>query len=105
MIGKRVQTHDELWAAGAGAYMPVTVSEYGKEDQPKKEGWLAVDPNGHAHHLGGDLSLHVVEENDDGTITVRPNPPSDPGNSNSILCNATGCGWHGYIYSGEWRPV
>lgn len=41
---------------------------------------------------------HYVEENDDGTITVRPHPPGDPDNSNSILW----AGWHGYIVNGVW---
>lgn len=48
-------------------------------------------------------SGHVVETNEDDTITVRPTPPSDPSNSNSILCPF--CGWHGYIYSNVWTPV
>ncbi len=46
---------------------------------------------------------HVVEEHEDGHITVRPNPPSDPGNSNSILCPL--CGWHGYVDHGRWYTV
>lgn len=45
---------------------------------------------------------HHVEEHEDGHITVRPNPPGDPGNSNSILCE---CGWHGYIDHGRWYTV
>jgi hypothetical protein len=53
------------------------------------------------HH--GVLSpLHDVEFNRDDTFTVRPNPPFNPGNSNSILC---ACGWHGYVYSNDWQAV
>lgn len=107
MIGKRVETHEEFWEAGPGAYMKITVSQAeDSEDTPPQQGWLMADPNGHPHHIGGDLTGHVVEENDDGTVTVRPNPPSDPNNSNSILCvSPPGCGWHGYIYNGEWKSV
>lgn len=45
------------------------------------------DRNGRAHH---------VEEHEDGTISVLPQPE----NSNSI--QAPNKGWHGYLRRGEW---
>lgn len=53
-------------------------------------------------HHGMLSELHHVEKNDDGTFTIRPNPPGDPQNSNSILC---ACGWHGYVRSNVWEHV
>lgn len=65
--------------------------------------FMTVPTGGRAFFIGKPNSdgspHHHVEENPDGTITVRPNPPADPDNSNSILYNS----WHGYIYNGVWK--
>lgn len=68
--------------------------------------WWVHTPSGQQ----GMLVLHDVAENEDGTITieVKPAPPDDPGNRNSILFrpdSAGHAGWHGYIDAGEWREI
>jgi hypothetical protein len=65
--------------------------------------WLVMPPCGHHVMLDGDASAHCCEEEADGTLLLRPNPPKDPGNSNSFLCPR--CGWHGYLENGTWRQV
>jgi phage terminase large subunit GpA-like protein len=96
--GRRVETHEELSASEAGAYMDGRVLANGERFKSYwyrcpgcgEYGVLAYDPR--------EGPTHEVDENDDGTITVEPKP----GNSNSILHV---CGWHGYIDHGEWRPA
>ena len=95
--GRRVQSHDEFWDAGPGAYLQVNIEASGEHFRA----WMAKPPCGHTMHLAYDPrqgAVHEVDENADGTITVEPKP----GNSNSILCR---CGWHGYIEAGVWREV
>lgn len=58
------------------------------------ETWYVVTPNG----LHGNLSNHTVRENEDGTISVKPND----GSSNSILVRHGTNSWHGYITNGLW---
>lgn len=97
LIGKRVQTHDEFWAAPPGAYLQVDIEASGEQFTA----WLAKAPCGHRMHLAYDPRegpVHEVDEHDDGTISVQPKPS----NSNSILC---ACGWHGYIDRGVWREA
>lgn len=50
----------------------------------------------------GMLSIHTVREEDDGTVSVRPND----GSSNSILVHGgpEPGQWHGFIEHGDWRP-
>lgn len=55
--------------------------------------WCAAIPGGPV----GRLSLHDVEEHDDGTITVKPGG-FDGANSNSI----PGRRFHGWIWHGVW---
>lgn len=72
--------------------------------------WMMKAPSGGSNFLIGHPNsdgspYHWVRENEDGTITVEPNPPDAPEdrrNSNSILSPN---GWHGYIYNGEWREL
>ena len=61
--------------------------------------WGYYSPDGNGI---GTMAAHTVREHDDGTISVLPGD----GSSNSIFHqggnpNRT---WHGYIFSGEWRP-
>lgn len=103
--GKVVETYEEFFDTEPPVLWKVTIDGV--------ECWHARHPGqveGQCSNTGGLLlgptppaSGHVVEENDDGTITVRPNPPSDPSNSNSILCPM--CGWHGYIADNVWRSL
>ena len=65
--------------------------------------WWFCTPNGFHGAMG---SAHHVEDCEDGMITVEPNPPADPGNSNSIkVIDGHGGEWHGYIYDGVWESV
>lgn len=104
---------DQL-SPGEYTKQPVTMP-YGTFDV-----WWVCTPNG----LLGRLSMpddvaagrvsgcHHVEEHDDGTISVLP----QPGNSNSILVQGWPLdgglraegeplkSWHGYIDHGVWRP-
>lgn len=50
----------------------------------------------------GQLSIHTVRLEDDGTVSVRPGD----GSSNSILIKRREDEpfWHGYIEHGDWRP-
>jgi hypothetical protein len=60
--------------------------------------WYVVTPNG----LLGHLMLHTVREEDDGTISVRP----DDGSTNSILVTQREDErWHGYIEHGVWNEI
>jgi hypothetical protein len=73
--------------------------------------WHARHPGDRKGNSKGNMLLgpdppaagHYVEEHEDDHLTVRPNPPAEPGNSNSILCPI--CGWHGYIYNGDWQQI
>jgi len=76
--------------------------------------WMLRAPTGGSNFLIGKPNpdgspYHWVRENEDGTITVEPNPqdaPPERRNSNSILAPAhpkTGQRWHGYIHDGVWR--
>ena len=54
----------------------------------------------------GLLCYHTVREEDDGTISIRPND----GSSNSILHTKRWAGepdktWHGYVEHNEWTAV
>lgn len=87
--------------------------DYSKHVEVKGKGrvvfWLVWPPGslgpciiGRPNADGSDY--HWVRENDDGTITVEPNPPDAPEarrNSNSIQFAM----WHGYIYDGVWTPA
>jgi len=65
--------------------------------------WMVRPPCGHHFILAHQPeSHHHVEEHHDGAITVRPNPPAEPDNSNSVLCY---CGWHGFVDHGRWYSV
>ena len=63
--------------------------EYG---QDSKGVWYARPPGQHT----GCLSEHEVEENEDGTITVRPSILIDDSQSKP---------WHGYLTKGEWKET
>lgn len=53
-------------------------------------------------YMAGRLEHHTVREEDDGTISVRPND----GSSNSIqITGGQGREWHGYIEHGVWQAV
>lgn len=79
--------------------------------------WMVKAPNGGPSFYIGmaneDRSPnHWVQENEDGTITVRPMPedaPEDRRNSNSIQTRDYPAhpewNWHGYIYNGVWQSV
>lgn len=104
MIGKRFPDGD--WFDEAGGYSKLTVTE---KNGTVSECWFVKVPTGGATFIIGRPNedgspYHWVQEHEDGTITVRPNPPDAPPerrNSNSIQFN----GWHGYIYHGEWRSL
>jgi hypothetical protein len=79
---------------------------YSKHTVNGEECWMVKVPTGGvAFYIGrtnkDGSPRHWIQEHEDGTITVQPNPPDAPEdrrNSNSIAFN----GWHGYIYRGEW---
>lgn len=97
----RVDNADDFWASASVYWRWDT-----EEGDDLYVRWMIRPPCGHHFMLSGgtdDKPHHCVEENEDGTITVRPNPPDDPKNSNSILCPQ--CNWHGYIEGGNWREI
>lgn len=55
--------------------------------------WYCCVPNGQF----GNLGAHIVEEHDDGTITVAP--------SIKITEPGTGRSWHGWLVEGRWRAA
>lgn len=55
---------------------------------PESGAWYCCSPNG----LLGDLAMHAVAENSDGTISVQP----------SILITTKDKTWHGYLTNGVW---
>lgn len=69
------------------------------DGEPGVPRYHSMPPCGHRGVLSID---HDVEEEEDGTFTVQPNPPMNPDNSNSILCH---CGWHGFIDHNVWRTT
>lgn len=97
MEGRRIP--DGEYPEGAG--------EYSKHNINDEECWIATVPTGGSAVLLGRRNrdgspYHWVEEHEDGTITVQPNPPDAPPerrNSNSIAWND----WHGYIRRGIWE--
>lgn len=103
MIGRRL----------ADGEHPVAPGDYSKFRVQSVEGpvdaWMVKVPTGGPACLLGrpnadGSAYHWVRENDDGTITVEPNPldaPPERRNSNSIGWN----GWHGYIDAGAWREA
>jgi hypothetical protein len=68
--------------------------------------WSVVPPIGTADDwMLGNLEMHTVREEEDGTISVRPGD----GSSNSILITSRRADgerrWHGFIEHGEWMPL
>lgn len=64
--------------------------------------WYVAAPVGDAEGYAiGRLENHTVREEDDGTISVRPND----GSSNSILLTRGDRSFHGYIEHGVWSSV
>jgi len=102
MLGRRFPDGD--WPTEPGGYAKTQMSD-------GTVVWVLRVPIGGSCFMIGDGSgrdangqRHWVQEHEDGTITVQPNPPDarpERRNSNSILFN----GWHGYIYRGEWRSL
>jgi hypothetical protein len=82
---------------------------YSKYQFAEEVCWMICVPTGGRPFLIGRRNrdgspYHWVRENEDGTITVEPNPPDAPDdrrNSNSIQFN----GWHGYIRDGVWEAL
>lgn len=96
--GHRANGADEFWASAA-VWWRWEVEEDG-DDYVR---WMVRPPCGHHFMLAGGsqpMPHHCVEEHEDGAITVEPNPPACPDNSNSILCPS--CGWHGFLRHGVW---
>lgn len=60
--------------------------------------WMVACPMPNGGYGLGHLMNHTVREETDGTISVRPGD----GSSNSILMNAGGGQYHGYIEHGVW---
>ena len=106
MQGTRIPDGD--WPENPGDYAKYFLSKSGKEPNESIPIWMVKVPTGGSVIMLGAPNddgspYHWVQEHEDGTITVQPNPPDAPPerrNSNSILWND----WHGYIYRGEWRP-
>lgn len=85
---------------------PGGYSKYSLDGEPC---WMVKVPTGgQAFFIGRQnpdgSAYHWIRENEDGTITVEPEPldaPEHRRNSNSIKFN----GWHGYIRDGVWEPL
>lgn len=103
MQGKRVQSHFELWNGEKGDYMSVGIEVQGEHFETWLLKCVQCGANVHVAFDQREGPTHCVEENEDGSITLQPNPPADPDNSNSLVCG--NCGWHGYIYAGRWESV
>lgn len=92
MQGKRIED----------GFFPTLPGEYSKHIIEDKDVWMVMVPTGgHPFIIGRPNTdgspYHFIEEHEDGTISVVPQPNS----SNSILFN----GWHGYIRKGRWVPA
>lgn len=94
MRGRRAESYEDFFADDDEPRFWIT------EDRGNGKQLVHIRPP--CGHHGVLSEAHSPEINEDGSLTVRPNPPWDPGNSNSILC---ACGWHGYVYSNDWREV
>lgn len=101
LVGRRLPDGD--FPEREGDYSKCFMSQ---PDGSSADAWLIRAPGVQSCCIIGNPNrdgspYHWVRENDDGTITVEPNPPDAPPerrNSNSILYG----GWHGYIYAGVW---
>lgn len=104
LLGQKVESVEELWAAGPGAYRITQVTPAdGVESVTCVH---AACPGGCGNYLmlgpKPPAAGHFLKVEDDGTPTVQLHPPEDPTNSNSTLCP---CGWHGQLIRGLWSPV
>lgn len=104
------EIHDDLKPGDYWKILDTGTGEPRAPDPPQPENltgtcWYVVVPlddgDGTGYGLGR-LEAHTVREEDDDTISVRPND----GSSNSILITgAHGKSWHGYIEHGVWNEV
>lgn len=100
-IMKGTRIPDGEFPAKRGEYSKFIVEKDGTEYVM----WFMKSPIGGPSFQIGPKPIgggHEVEENEDGTITVQP----QPGNSNSILIrwgSQVEKSWHGYIYKGVWQ--
>lgn len=94
--GRRAESYEDFF--GSDEPMWWKLSNEGT-DAPT---WLIRHPGpchgGETRGHGALSQAHHVEEHEDGSITVMPQPE----NSNSILCS---CGWHGFIDHGVWKKA
>lgn len=112
MVGRRrpdlafAELHDDLRPGDYWKILDTGTGEPRRSEHPENltgTCWYIVAPNeleaGGYFGLGR-LEKHTVREEEDGTISVRPND----GSSNSILVHGHhGVQWHGFIEHGVWR--
>lgn len=95
--GRTSGNYDDFWAKDDQPRI-WRLTDVSEPDAPRAT-FLGKAPCGHVFHFS---DRHVVDEHDDGTFSVTPQP-TPPSGQNSILCRA--CGWHGYIDHNVWRQV
>ncbi len=98
MQGRRLENNTFPHDMEDGDYSKAIITPAGGGE--KKINWFIKTPNG----ISGNLVNHIVHENADGSITVKPEKIS----SNSILAQEFVGGtvtksWHGYIDQGFWK--
>lgn len=99
MIGRRREDGVSPFELEPGDYC----KRHMTDEVEEWEMWYVRTPDGEApfylaneHQRDRNGRAHVVEEHEDGTISVLPHP----GNGNSI--QAPNDGWHGWLRRGEW---
>ncbi len=73
---------------------PVPVFDPGDYGKDSEGSWWCIPPA--AGIAGGKLTLHIVVEHEDGTVTVG---------GSILLPGGHGRAWHGYLTRGEWSAA
>jgi hypothetical protein len=100
MQGRRVPDGTRPYELDAGEYTCSLTTNVAETETWLT--WYVCAPDGAIFYLCNEHNpdrngrVHQVEEHEDGSISVLP----QPANSNSILSPS---GWHGYIRHGVWE--
>lgn len=97
MQGRTSPDYEDFWADDPQPRIQKFIDVTNGE--PGVPGYHGKAPCGHVFHFN---ERHVVDEHEDGSFSVTPQP-TPPTGMNSILCRA--CGWHGYIIRNDWYEV
>lgn len=96
MQGRTSTSYEDFWAEDDQPRI-YRLTDVTDPDHPRPM-YHGKAPCGHVFCFN---ERHIVDEHEDGTFSVTPQP-TPPSGHNSILCRA--CGWHGYVHHNVWTP-